>query len=75
LVYDPAMSSHPGDPSIGASLPAAAVIERVGEELARSHEGTLGETPVMQPGRRTDGVNDDERRSRAGAQAPPNAGI
>jgi hypothetical protein len=51
------MPSHPGDPSIGASLPAAAAVERVGEELARSHEGALGETQVMQQqGRRTDDV-------------------
>jgi hypothetical protein len=69
------MPSESGDPSIGASPPAAAAVERVGAELARSHEGTLGETQVMQPGRRTDGVNYDERRSCAGAQASPNHGI
>jgi hypothetical protein len=47
------MPLHPGDPSIGAPLPVA-VVEHVGEELARSHKGVRGETQVMQQGRRTD---------------------
>ena len=51
------MPSHPGGPSSGASLSATAVVEHVGEEFARSHEGALGETQVMQQqGRRTDDV-------------------
>jgi hypothetical protein len=69
------MLSESGDPRIRAWPPSAAAVEHVGEELARSRKGTLGETQVMQPGRRTDGVNYDERWSRAGAQAPPNHGI
>jgi hypothetical protein len=53
-VDEPEMPSHPGGPSSGASLSATAVVEHVGEEFARSHEGALGETQVMQQGRRTD---------------------